>query len=245
MKEIASINNEYIKSLIKLKEKKYRTEQKKFLIEGFHLVNEAYNTHCLETILVVDDSIQNQYQDITIIKVSYNILKKLSTTTSPQEIIGICNYQNNNSILGNKILLLDNINDPGNLGTLIRSGLGFNIDTIVLGLDCVDLYNEKVIRATQGAIFKINIINQDLNESIKYLKNNHIPIIGTSLQSSIDLKNIEKYKQYALILGNEAQGVKKELLKKTDINVKIITNPALESLNVAVAGSIIMYYLNK
>lgn len=244
MKEITSINNEYIKSLIKLKEKKYRNEQKKFLIEGYHLVNEAYNAHCLEILLVNDECICNQYKDVLIIKVNSSILKKLSSTTSPQEIIGVCSYKRNDGIRGNKVLLLDNINDPGNLGTLIRSSLGFNIDTIVLGVDCVDLYNDKVIRATQGAIFKLNIINQDLNESIKYLKNNDIPIIGTSLQSSIDLKKIEVTNKYALLLGNEAQGVKKDLLKQTDVNVKIITNPALESLNVAVAGSIIMHYLN-
>lgn len=247
MKEITSINNEYIKSLLKLKEKKYRTEQKKFLIEGFHLVNEAYNAHCLETILVIDENVYNQYDGVEVIKVNSNVLKKLSSTTSPQEIIGVCGYKSSNVIKGDKILLLDNINDPGNLGTLIRSGLGFNIDTILLGLDCVDLYNDKVIRATQGAIFKINIVIKDIKESINYLKNNNnnIPIIGTSLQSSIDLRSIEIKNQYALILGNEAQGVKKELLKETNINVKIITNPALESLNVAVAGSIIMYYLNK
>lgn len=244
MKEITSINNEYIKSLMKLKEKKYRAEQKKFLIEGYHLVNEAYNSHCLEAILVTDEKIHNQYKDIDAIKVNSNILKKLSFTTSPQEIVGICSCKSDNGIRGSKILLLDNVNDPGNLGTLIRTGLGFNIDTIILGLDCVDLYNDKVIRATQGAIFKINIITQDLNESIQYLKSNNIPVIGTSLQSSIDLKNSNITNKYGLLLGNEAQGVKKELLKQTDMNVKIITNPALESLNVAVAGSIIMYYFN-
>ena len=140
--------------------------------------------------------------------------------------------------------MLDNINDPGNLGTLIRSSLGFEIDTIVMSHDCVDLYNEKVIRATQGAIFKINIVIEDLNESIKFLKTRDVKIIGTALDSAKYLQEIKGINKYAILLGNEARGVKRELLDQTDINVKIEMNNQLESLNVAVAGSILMYYLN-
>lgn len=242
MKEITSINNEYIKSLLKLKEKKYRNEYKKFLIEGYHLVEEAYKSNCLEEILIINDT--NNYNNISKIKVNYNIFKKLSSTTTPQDIIGVCKIPSNSNIIGNKILMLDNINDPGNLGTLIRSSLGFGITTIILSPDCVDLYNDKVIRATQGAIFKTNIITKDLYESIKYIKQQGITVIGTSLQITEDLKNIKDINKYALLLGNEANGVKQELLKQTDMNVKIAIDPKLESLNVAVAGSIIMYYLN-
>lgn len=242
MKEINSLNNEYIKYISKLKDKKFRNSERKFIIEGHHLVNEAYKANVLKEILFIDDVYE--YNNITKIKVTDAIIKKLSTTVNPQNILGICEIPNNKEIKGEKFLLLDNINDPGNLGTLIRSSLGFGIDTIVLGPDCVDLYNEKVIRATQGGIFKINIIVEDLEKVINELKQKQIKVFGTSLESSKYLQQFNKEDKYAILLGNEANGVKKQLLELTDTNIKIEINENLESLNVAVAGSIIMYYFN-
>lgn len=242
MKEITSLNNEYIKYLCKLKEKKARTVEKKFIIEGYHLVNEAYKANILKEILLTEDT--NDYTDIAKIKVTEAIIKKISTTVNPQNIIGICDITFKKEIRGTKILLLDNINDPGNLGTLIRSSLGFGIETIVLSNDCVDLFNEKVIRASQGAIFKMNIIIDDLKQVITKLKKQGIKVFGTSLNSSQFLQEIDKTSKYAILLGNEANGVKEELLQLTDQNIKIEINNELESLNVAVAGSILMYYFN-
>lgn len=242
MKEITSISNEYIKCLLKLKEKKYRHLENKFLIEGYHLVKEAYQANVLKEVLVVNSNAN--YEGVSVIKVNEQIIKKLSSTITPQDIIGICEIPKNKDIKGKKILLLDNINDPGNLGTLIRSSLGFGIDTIVLSEDCVDLYNEKVIRSTQGALFKINIIIDDLKKVINELKEKDIKIYGTSLESSKFLQQYNVKNNYAILLGNEAQGVKKELLELTDENIKIEIDTRLESLNVAVAGAIIMYHFN-
>jgi len=242
MKEITSLNNEYIKFLTKLKDKKVRAIEKKFIIEGYHLVAEAYKANILKEILITEDI--NDYENVSKIKVTETIIKKLSTTVNPQNILGICEITLENKIKGNKILLLDNISDPGNLGTLIRSSLGFGIDTIVLSKDCVDLYNEKTIRASQGALFKINIVIDDLKTTINQLKEKGIKVFGTSLDSSQFLQKIEKPTKYAILLGNEANGVKKELLSKTDENIKIEIDEKLESLNVAVAGSIILYYFN-
>lgn len=242
MKEINSLNNEYIKYLLKLKDKKFRNQEKKFLIEGYHLVNEAYKAKILKEILITED--KDCYKDVSKIKVNEAIIKKLSTTVNPQNILGVCEITLGKEISGTKFLLLDNINDPGNLGTLIRSSLGFSIDTIVLGMDCVDVFNEKVIRASQGSIFKINIIIDDLKNVISKLKEKNIKVYGTSLEASQFLQKIDKSPEYAIILGNEANGVKKELLKMTDQNIKIEINNELESLNVAVAGSILMYYFN-
>ena len=242
MKEITSISNEYIKYLLKLKEKKYRHLENKFLIEGYHLVKEAYQANVLKEVLVVNSNAN--YEGVSVIKVNEQIIKKLSSTITPQDIIGICEIPKNKDIKGKKILLLDNINDPGNLGTLIRSSLGFGIDTIVLSEDCVDLYNEKVIRSTQGALFKINIIIDDLKKVINELKEKDIKIYGTSLESSKFLQQYNVKNNYAILLGNEAQGVKKELLELTDENIKIEIDTRLESLNVAVAGAIMMYHFN-
>lgn len=243
MKEITSVNNEYIKNICKLKDKKNRNLEKKFLIEGYHLVDEAYEANCLQELFVLE--YQSKYSNITQVKVNDKIMEKLSFTKSPQGIVGVCSMNSNKEIKGSKFLLLDNINDPGNLGTLIRSSIGFDIDTIILSEDCVDLYNDKTIRSTQGGIFNINIVVSNLEETIEILKRKKIKVIGTSLDSAVDLKTLKPLNQYALLLGNEANGVKNKLLEKTDINVKIEMNKKLESLNVAVAGSIIMYYINK
>jgi TrmH family RNA methyltransferase len=241
MKKITSVNNEYIKFLSKLKDKKTRNQEQKFIVEGFHLVEEAYKANILLEVLTLDENIN--YKNIETTLVNKSIIEKLSTTKNPQEIIGICKINPIKEIEGNKFLLLDNINDPGNMGTLIRSSLGFGIDTIVISNDSVDVFNEKVIRASQGAIFNVNIVYADLLTVIEKLKAQSVKVIGTSLESSVDLKEVGKLEKYAIILGNEANGVKKEILNETDTNVRIKMDSKLESLNVAVAGSIIMYYL--
>lgn len=241
MKVITSFVNPYIKELSKLKQKKYRDLNQLFLIEGYHLVHEAKLAKCLKTVLIVNEN--DRMEDVENIVVTREIICKLSQTQNPQNIIGVCSLSNDNHLKGNRFLLLDDVSDPGNLGTLIRSALGFNIDQMILGVNCVDLYNDKVIRATQGAFFKMSIIQMPLEDAILKLKKDDVYIIGTSLKNAKSLDELPKLTRYAIILGNEALGVKEELLQLTDVNVKIKMNEKLESLNVAIAGSIIMYYL--
>ena len=239
MKAITSVNNEHIKELVKLKNKKYRDEKKLFIIEGYHLIEEAKDM--LVEVLITDE--KDSVEGINNILVSKEVIEKVASSCTPQNIVGICKYINNEELIGKRFLLLDNIQDPGNLGTLIRSSLGFGIDTIIVSLDTVDIYNEKVIRATQGAIFNINYIKGDLVKYIELLKEKGVYVIGTSLKSSKNLKSVDKCDSYAIILGNEGNGVREELLNQTDFNVRIEMDEKLESLNVAVAGSIIMYNL--
>lgn len=241
MKKINSVNNEYIKELSKLKNKKYRDELGLFIVEGYHLVKEAKKN--LVDVLVIDE--KDAIQGVNNILVTEDVIKKLSFSQTPQNIIGVCKIKENNEICGSRYLILDGIQDPGNLGTLIRTALGFGIDTIVASLDTVDIYNDKVIRASQGSIFNINYIKGDLNEIIHGLKLRGIKIIGTSLKSSVDLKKIDCSDNFAIILGNEGNGVRENILNLADINVRINMSDKLESLNVAIAGSIIMYYLYK
>lgn len=241
MKEIQSLNNELIKKVCKLKDKKERYKRQEFIVEGYHLVEEAYKKQFLKTIFTTDNSVKINVESYFVTK---DIIKKLSSTMTPQGIIGVCKMKESADIIGNHYLLLDNVSDPGNLGTLIRSSIGFGIDTIILSNDSVDIYNEKVMRSTQGAIFNANILYSDLPSVIKRLKEQQVTIIGTSLQSSVDLKEISNLSKYAIVLGNEAKGVRKDILDLTDVNVKIRISEQLESLNVAVAGSIVMYYLN-
>ena len=137
-----SINNEKIKNIKKLQTKKYRDLENKFFIESEHLIKEAYNSKVLETLIKDENS--NFKLDINTIVVSESVKKYLSELESPKEVMGICKKQEG-IIKGNKILVLDGIQDPGNLGTIIRSAVAFNVDTIILSNDTVDLYNAKVI----------------------------------------------------------------------------------------------------
>lgn len=240
MKEIKSINNDFIKQLCKLKDKKERYKNNEFLIEGYHLVEEAKKANILKYILTTKT---DDIYDVKSYLVTDEIIKKLSSTINPQGIIGVCQINNKNELIGDKYLLLDNVNDPGNVGTLIRSSLGLGIDTIILSNASVDIYNEKVVRATQGALFNMNVIYRELDQAILELKEKNVTIIGTALQSSIGLQELKHYDKYAIVLGNEANGISKEILDLADVNVRIEMQEKLESLNVTVAGSIVMYYL--
>lgn len=237
-----SIDNKKIKNIKKLNNKKYRDELGLFLVEGEHLVLEAYKNNLLQE-LILEENIDFKL-DIETSFVTIDVLKYISELDNPSKIIGVCKKKEEGYI-GNKILILDEIQDPGNLGTIIRSSVAFNIDTIVLSNNCVDLYNSKVIRATQGMIFNINIIERNLPEFISYLKDDNFKIYGTKVNGGKSLKYIEKAKKFAIIMGNEGKGVKEDILNMCDEYIYIDMNSNCESLNVGVATSIILYELNK
>lgn len=243
MIKLESINNPYIKTLYSLHEKKYRDIEKRFLVEGEHLVTEAYKTNNLEVVLYSDE--KYKLSGVENICVSQNIIQKLAFTKSPQNVIGVCKYLDAKKSNANKYLLLDDVQDPGNLGTLIRSSLGFNIDKVYLSKGSVDLYNDKFIRASQGAIFHVDIEIVELKETIENLIRQGINVYGTSLDGGVCLEEIKVPSKYAIILGNEGSGIKKDILSITTKNIYIQTNPLLESLNVSIAGSIILYYFDK
>lgn len=237
---ITSINNQTIKELDKLKQKKYRDLEQRFLIEGEHLVEEAEKSGVLEKIILLENS---EYSSkLEKIYVSKNVMKKLSSLDTPPNIIGVCKMLSKKE-LGKKVLLLDDIQDPGNLGTIIRSSVAFNVDSIVMSLNTVDLYNPKVIRSTQGMIFKINLIKDDLGQVIEKLKSKNIPIYTTNVNGGENIKNINTTDSYGLIMGNEGNGVKDEISTLADRKIYIPMNSKVESLNVSVAASILLYEL--
>ena len=237
---ITSLDNLKVKKYVKLKNKKYRDIEKMYLVETNHLVEEALNHQVLVDLLVLENE-QVSY-NFNYTYVTKEIMKKLSNLETIPKVIGVVKMLEPSNNLGNSILLLDDIQDPGNLGTIIRSSVAFNVSTIVLGLNCVDLYNEKVIRSTQGMLFKINIMRADLKEIIANLKKDNYLILGTNVKDGVDVKNI-KVNKYALIMGNEGKGVKEELLTLCDKNLYIKMNNNCESLNVSVATSILLYEL--
>ena len=236
---ITSLNNEHIKNLNKLKEKKYRDETNSFLIEGEHLVCEAIKNNLAKEIIVLD-GFDFSYDDVNITYVSKDVMKKLSSMDSYPNVIGVCNKKKEGKV-GNKIIILDDIQDPGNLGTIIRSSVAFGIDTIVLSAKTVDLYNSKVIRATQGMLFYVNIIVRDLEEFINYIKNDGFVVYGTKVDGGTDIRNVMVSDKSALVIGNEGNGMCKEVSDLCDEYLYIKMNDNVESLNAGVAASILLY----
>ena len=242
---ITSLSNDRIKDYIKLKEKKYRKITNTFIVEGEHLVREAYKSNRLKELILLDGT--DIDIDVPKIFVTKEIIDKITDLETSPNIIGICNINESNKLIGNKYLLLDNIQDPGNLGTIIRSSKAFDIDTIVLSPDTVDLYNPKVVRATQGIMFYINIVVADLSMVIADLKKNGIKIYGTDVDGGMTpntIPSIDK-ERYAIVLGNEGTGVKEGVISMCEENIYIPMNREVESLNVAVAASIILYEFSR
>ena len=241
---ITSLNNDKIKEYIKLRERKNRKKNEEFLIEGRHLVLEACKKGIIKEIILVENA--SFITDIPTIYVSSDVMNKLSDMESPSDIMALCSMLDND-MYGERFVLLDDIQDPGNLGTIIRSAMAFNVDTIVLSPNTVDLYNSKVIRATQGMMFHINIVIKDLKEVIDDLKKRNIPVYGTRVDGGMDVKNLSyrDHNKYALVMGNEGNGVSSEILNICDEYLYIKMNEKVESLNVGVATGIILYELNK
>ena len=237
-----SINNKKIKEIKKLNEKKYRDKLNLFLVEGEHLVLEAYKKGCLIE-LILDEGVVFPI-NVETNYVTHNVLKYISTLETPQKMIGICKKKNISEV-GNKILVLDDIQDPGNLGTIIRSCVAFNINTIILSNNTVDVYNSKVIRASQGLIFHINIIRGDLLLEVPKLKKLGYHIFGTRVTYGKDLKSLDKKEKFVIIMGNEGNGIHSEIAELCDEFIYIKMNSVCESLNVGVATSIILFEFSK
>jgi len=239
---IESVQNKKVKEIIKYHNKKFRDKEKKFLVEGFHLIEEALNYKNIE-LIVLRHGVTFDTKDVETIEVSERVFDKLSTAESSQGILGLCSQLNHIPNNEKKIILLDRIQDPGNLGTIIRSADAFGCDLVVLGDGCCDLYNQKVIRSTQGSLYHIPIIKQNLSD---YLENFNGFILGTALENSKNIDEVElNHDRLAIIVGNEGKGISGEVLALTNQNVIIEMPGKSESLNVGVAASIILYEVSK
>lgn len=239
---ITSLDNKKIKHLNKLKEKKYRDEEGLFIIETENLIKEAYNSNLLEELYLLEDS--NIQYDVKTFYVTKEVMQKISNLKTPSKCLGVVkklvprDYQN-------RLLILDNIQDPGNLGTIIRSAVAFNIDTVVLGNTCVDLYNDKTIRASEGMLFKINILRKDLSNFLEDLKNNNYTLYGTEVTGGKVLNTVTFSQKCAIVIGSEGKGISPEIKKLITQNIYIPMSYQTESLNASVAASIIMYEMSK
>lgn len=222
---IDSVKNEKIKNYSKLLLKKYRDDTGLFIAEGYNLVNEAKKAGIVVEVFSVEPDEGTH--------VSLRMIGKLSSTKTPQDIVAVCRKKEEKPI-GNKVLFLNEIQDPGNVGTLIRTSRAFGWDTVIV--QGVDVYNPKVVRSTQGAFFNMNVINS--HEPLALIKD-HFKVGAMLDKEAItydDFKNT--HEKMALILGNESKGIRPDVIEKLDAKVYIPID--FESLNVAQAGAILL-----
>jgi len=234
---INSLNNERVKRWTSLNDKKYQEQEGLFLIEGEHLVEEAFKSgHLVETIVL--DGCNYDYENVSY--VSEAVMKKITNLTNVPKIIGVSKKIQPKDFNGNMVIL-DRVADPGNLGTIIRSAVAFGIDTIVLGKGSVSVYNPKVVRATEGLLFHINIIEADLEEFIPKIKENGYKIFVTDVLNGNSLYEEKFDGLCAIVMGNEGVGVNEDIKVLRDEALYIPIDKTCESLNVGVATSIILY----
>ena len=240
IKKIDSLDNKIIKYTLKLKENKYQKEEKKYIIETFHLLNMSLND--LEYVFTLEKL--ELPENITQYIVNQKILEKLSSNKSFSKVIGVVRINEKNIDYSKDIVYLDNIQDPGNVGTILRTSLAFSYFNVALSTDTASIYNYKTIQSAQGALFNLNIEHFDLDK-LKELKKEGYKILVTTLSNdSIFINEFKRNNNEKLIivLGNEGNGVRKEIIDISDYKIKIdISN--IDSLNVGVASGIILYSL--
>lgn len=247
MKKIESSQNATYKEWHKLEQKKWRDRSGQFIVEGPHLLEEALKTNQVTAVLM-DEGAEPPYQETQdqppLFELSHDLFKSLTQTETPQGMLAVVqlkkisvNWQEG------RFLLVDAVQDPGNLGTMIRTADAAGFDTVILGKGTVDPYNPKTLRSAQGSHFHVQIVQEALETAIKELKSHHIPVIGTALDapSLADLQP-PKGKDLAIIMGNEGAGVQEAILHQVDVLVKIPMYGQAESLNVAVATGILTYW---
>lgn len=230
---ITSKDNETIKHIRKLKEKKYRDEYGEYIIEGIKLINEAIEEkQNVKTIIVCDNCNkeainQNSMYEVAKLNCIYvdeKVFDSITEVKNPQGILAVVEKQNKEKQINYNediIVILDDLQDPGNLGTILRTVDSVGLTQIIVSKKSGDVYNSKVVRSTMGAIFRINVIeSENLVNTIKEIKKHKFGILSTTLDTNKSLYDIHLNKT-AIVIGNEANGVSKEIQELSDIKVKI------------------------
>lgn len=252
--EITSLDNLKIKNLKKLSQKKYRQEFGEFLVENLIIIRDGLKAGYQPTAVFATEQFitKNKTEFEKLIKasklkdyftISEKINKSFSNLENPSGVAAVYKMPAKPKLSFNKpILYLNSIGDPGNLGAIFRSALAFDFKNIILDGTCADPYNFKVINAAKDAIFKVNIINDDNLKILKQLKGK-MPIISTRTEQAKNIDVLKKYKNFCLVLGDESRGVAENIEKLADEFVKINMSGEIESLNVAMAATIILHYV--
>ena len=233
LKVITSRNNERVKFAYSLKENSNRKKYQMFLAETFKSLEMAITNKVVVEVFTL--KYLDIPEDIPQNLVSEEVLKKLSSNVNPEGVVFIAKMQESKVNDPRKILYLDEINDPGNMGTLLRTALAFSYDLVVLSDNCVSIYNEKVVNSSKGAIFQIPVIKGKLKD----YKGSHKILVSNLSKSAVPLDEVEVPEKFVLVLGNESHGINKDTRLLADQEI-IIPIKNIDSLNVAVAGGILM-----
>ncbi|MBQ3415928.1 MAG: RNA methyltransferase [Clostridia bacterium] len=254
MQKITSKDNEFIKHVKKLKDKKYRDNNNEYLIEGIKLIKEAIQEKInIRQIIICEDceesgtipkDLMYEIAKYECVYVTRNVFNILTEVVNPQGILAIVSKNSSETEIDYSqeiIVALDDIQDPGNLGTILRTVDSVGLTQILVSKGTADAFNPKVVRSTMGAIFRVKVIEcENLVQSLKQLQKNKFEIVVTSLQTEKSFYDID-YKQKVIVIGNEANGVKKEIQELADKKVKIPMIGKTESLNASVATGIMLY----
>jgi RNA methyltransferase, TrmH family len=251
--EIESKESKKLKDLNKLKLKKYRERQGEFTVENWKIIQDALADGIAFKELFVTRSfleknnpaleeIFNENNIENLFVIADKLGNNLSSLKAPQGVWAVYKILEKEIDFNQSSVYLNNINDPGNLGTILRSALAFGLENIILDEECVDIYNPKTIQAAKDAIFKLNIAFDKNREAVGALKQENIKIYATDVTRGIALRDAFKSdEKVCIVLGNESHGVESGLLEMADNLINIKTTSKIESLNVAISGSIIFY----
>lgn len=254
MQVITSKDNEIVKNIKKLKEKKFRDEKNQFIVEGIKLVAEAIEENSnIDSVVVCEDCVNDGSIDKKLlyeiarfkcVYVTEKIFDTLTDVSNPQGILAVINRKNANANIDYSqdfIVVLDGIQDPGNLGTILRTVDAAGLNQIILSKETADSFNPKVVRSTMGGIFRVNVIkSENLVETLKEIQEHKFDIVVTSLDARNSVYDID-YNKKVIVIGNEANGVSKEVQDLADKKVKIPMIGKTESLNASVAAGIMIY----
>ena len=254
MQTITSKDNELIKHIRKLKDKKYRDESNEYVVEGVKLVEEAVKENAkIKQIIVCEDTtrtyeipthIMLEIARYECISVSNKIFNIITQVTNPQGIMAIIEKNAQDAQLDYSqdiIVVLNDVQDPGNLGTILRTVDSIGLNQIIVSKGTADAFNSKVVRSTMGAIFRIKIIEvENLAQAIKEMRKHHFKLMVTSLQTKNSIYDID-FNKKIIVIGNEANGVSKEIQDMADEKAKIPMLGRTESLNASVAAGVVMY----
>ena len=254
MQTITSKDNELIKHIRKLKDKKYRDESNEYVVEGVKLVEEAVKENAkIKQIIVCEDTtrtyeipthIMLEIAKYECISVSDKIFNIITQVTNPQGIMAIIEKNAQDAQIDytqDIIVVLDDVQDPGNLGTILRTVDSIGLNQIIVSKGTADAFNSKVVRSTMGAIFRIKIIEvENLAQAIKEMRKHHFKLMVTSLQTKNTIYDID-FNKKIIVIGNEANGVSKEIQDMADEKAKIPMLGRTESLNASVAAGVVMY----
>lgn len=254
MQIITSKDNEVVKNIRKLKDKKYREMQNKYIVEGIKLIKEAIDEKAdIDTIVVCEDCVQNntieqkllyEIAKYNCVYVSEKVFNAVTEVNNPQGILAVISKENEQTSINfddDIIVVLDGIQDPGNLGTILRTVDSVGLHQIIVSGKTADAYNPKVVRSTMGAIYRVKVlISNDLIKTLKEIKKHKYKILATSLETNDSIYDVD-YSKKVIVIGNEANGVSKEILEMADGKIKIPMLGKTESLNASVATSVILY----